>query len=432
MPDDEILEVDGREVKVTNPGKVFFPDADGGPVTKVDLVRYWIDVADAALVGCAERPAILHRFPNGVADDGFYQKRLPRGAPGWVGSTTITFPSGRTAQMPVMEDAAHLAWSATLGCLEVNPWPVRRADVDRPDELRIDLDPGPDAPFDWVRQVALVAREVLSDHELLGFPKTSGKRGIHVNVRIATRWTFPECRRAAVALAREIERRVPDLATSRWWKEERHGVFIDYNQNARDRTVASAYSVRPMPDARVSAPIAWEEVAAVEPEAYTLRTIPARLREEGDPGAAIAEAEPGSLEPLLTLADRQAADGQDDAPWPPHFAKGEDEPPRVAPSRRRSSMPLIEIARAATKDEALAGLERWKARHPEAAPHLEPADVLVDSMRGRSSTWTRIRVNLRHVPEDDRPPQEEVEVDYDPWEGVSWSDQDQEGGSSPS
>jgi bifunctional non-homologous end joining protein LigD len=253
-------------------------------------------------------------------------------------------------------------------------------------------------------------------------------------VRIAPRWTFSESRRAAVALAREIERRVPDLATSRWWKEERHGVFIDYNQNARDRTVASAYSVRPMPDARVSAPIAWDEVAAVEPEAYTLRTMPARLRTVGDPGAAIADVEPGSLEPLLTLADRQAAAGLDDAPWPPHFAKGEDEPPRVAPSRRRSSMPLIEVARAATKAEALEGLDRWKAKHPSAAERLEPADVLVDPMRGRSSTWTRIRLNLRHVPEDERPPQEELEVDYDPWEGISWDDssQDQDGGSSPS
>jgi DNA ligase D-like protein (predicted polymerase) len=415
---------------------VFFPDADGGPVTKLDLVRYWIEVAGAALIGCRDRPAILHRFPNGVADDGFYQKRLPKGAPEWVEHARITFPSGRTAQMPVMADAAHLAWSATLGCLEVNPWPVRRTDVDHPDELRIDLDPGPDAPFDWVRQVAMVAREVLADHGLEGFPKTSGKRGIHVNVRIEPRWTFTESRRAAVALAREIERRVPDLATSRWWKEERHGVFIDYNQNARDRTVASAYSVRPMPDARVSTPLRWDEVPGVEPGAFTLRTVPERLRTTGDPGAGIDTVGPGSLEPLLETADRQAAEGMDDAPWPPHFAKTEDEPPRVTPSRRRSSMPLIEVARAATEAEALDGLERWKAKHPAAAAELEPADVLVDSMRGRSSTWTRIRLNLRHVPEDDRPAQEALEVDYDPWEGVSWPGSseppDHEGGSSPS
>jgi DNA ligase D-like protein (predicted polymerase) len=436
VTDQEFVQIAGRDVKVTNPAKVFFPDADGGPVTKLDLVRYWIEVAGAALIGCRDRPAILHRFPNGVADDGFYQKRLPKGAPEWVEHARITFPSGRTAQMPVMADAAHLAWSATLGCLEVNPWPVRRTDVDHPDELRIDLDPGPDAPFDWVRQVTMVAREVLADHGLEGFPKTSGKRGIHVNVRIEPRWTFTESRRAAVALAREIERRVPDLATSRWWKEERHGVFIDYNQNARDRTVASAYSVRPMPDARVSTPLRWEEVPGVEPEAFTLRTVPERLRTVGDPGEGIGTVGPGSLEPLLELADRQSAAGMDDAPWPPHFAKTEDEPPRVTPSRRRSSMPLIEVARAATEAEALDGLERWKAKHPAAAAKLEPADVLVDSMRGRSSTWTRIRLNLRHVPPDDRPAQEALEVDYDPWEGVSWpgssEPQDHEGGSSPS
>jgi DNA ligase D-like protein (predicted polymerase) len=428
----ETLEVAERQIRVTNPAKVYFPEAEGGPITKLDLVRYWAEVAEAALVGCLDRPSVLHRFPDGVGDDGFYQKRLPKGAPAWVQTTIITFPSGRTAQMPVMADAAHLAWAATLGCLEVNPWPVRRDDVDRPDELRIDLDPGPDAPFDWVREVAMVAREVLADHGLTGFPKTSGKRGIHVNARIEPRWGFSDVRSAALALSREIERRIPDLCTTAWWKEERHGVFLDYNQNARDRTVASAYSVRPVPDARVSTPLTWEEVPDVDPAAFTLRTVPERLATVGDPGAGI-DAHVGSLVPALALAEEHAAAGLGEAPYPPHFPKADGEPPRAAPSRRRrSTMPLIEVARAATKGEALDGLERWKARHPEAAAMLTPSDVLIDSMRGRSTTWTRIRLNLRHVPEAERPPQEPLEVDYDPWAGVSWSSQDQDGGSSPS
>jgi bifunctional non-homologous end joining protein LigD len=444
----ETLEVDGRDVRVTNPAKVYFPEADEGPITKLDLVRYWIDVADAALVGCRDRPTTLHRFPDGVRGEGFYQKRLPKGAPPWVDAALITFPSGRTANMPVMADAAHLAWAATLGCLEINPWPVRSADVDRPDELRIDLDPMPEIPFDQVRRVALVAREVLEAHGLRGFAKTSGKRGIHVNARIEPRWAFTEVRRAALALAREVERRVPDLATTAWWKEERHGVFLDYNQNARDRTVASAYSVRPTPDARVSTPISWDEVPDVDPGAFTLRTVPERLRTVGDPEAKIDE-HAADLTPLFELAERHEAEGLGDAPWPPHFEKQPGEPPRVQPSkrrapregsvpppapgkttgptgRRRTKMPLIEIARAATEQEAKEGLERWKARHPEAATHLEPADVLVDSMRGRSTTWTRIRVNLRNVPEGERPAQEALEVDYDPWEGVEFSEGERE------
>jgi bifunctional non-homologous end joining protein LigD len=325
----EVLEVDGHEIRVTNPGKVFFPD-DG--LTKLDLVRYWIKVADAALVGCRNRPSILHRFPNGVADDGFYQKRLPKGAPEWVQTAYITFPSGRTAQMPVMADPAHLAWSATLGCLEVNPWPVRDSDVDHPDELRIDLDPVPDVPFGWVRDVALVARDVLSDHGLAGFPKTSGKRGIHVNVRIEPRWSFTEVRRAALALAREVERRVPDISTTAWWKEERHGVFLDYNQNARDRTVASAYSVRPVPDARVSTPLSWDEAPTVDPAAFTILTVPERLRSVGDPGAGIDDAA-GVLDGLLELAAEDERGGLGEAPWPPHFPKTQGEPVRAAPSR---------------------------------------------------------------------------------------------------
>jgi bifunctional non-homologous end joining protein LigD len=446
----ETLDVTGREIRVTNPQKVYFPDAPDGPVTKLDLVRYWIEVAGAALVGCRDRPTTLHRFPDGAGDEGFYQKRLPKGAPPWVETALIRFPSGRTAEMPVMADAAHLAWAATLGCLEINPWPVRADDVDHPDELRVDLDPGPEIPFDHVREVALVTKDVLEELGLAGFPKTSGKKGIHVNVRIRPEWSFTEVRRAALALAREVERRVPDIATTKWWKEERHGVFIDYNQNARDRTVASAYSVRPVADARVSTPLAWDEVEAVEPEAFTLRTVPLRLQERGDPGAGIDDRAAG-LETLLELSDQQAAEGQGEAPYPPHFPKAEGEPVRAQPSkrrargaadpkgsvpppapgkrtgptgRRRTRMPLIEIARAETEGEALEGLERWKAKHPEAAPHLQPADVMVDSMRGRSTTWTRIRVNLRNVPEHERPSQEALEVDYDPWEGVEWSEEE--------
>ena len=467
----ETLEVTGRDIRVTNPKKVYFPDAPGGPITKLELVRYWIDVANAALVGARDRPTTLHRFPDGAAGEGFYQKRLPKGAPAWVETALITFPSGRTANMPVIADAAHLAWAATLGCLEINPWPVRANDVDHPDELRMDLDPMPEVPFDDVRRVAMVAKDVLEEHGLVGFPKTSGKKGIHVNARIRPEWTFTEVRKAALALAREVERRVPDLATTAWWKEERHGVFLDYNQNARDRTVASAYSVRPTADARVSTPLTWDEVPDVDPATFTLRSVPERLEAAGDAGAAIDE-HVGSLDPAFELAAEQETEGLGEAPYPPHFPKAEGEPVRAQPSRRRkrdeedegtvpppapgkmsgptgrrrTKMPLIEIARAETEREALEGLERWKAKHPEASPHLRATDVMVDSMRGRSTTWTRIRVNLRHVPESQRPAQEALEVDYDPWEGVAWSDeeraewrrrhsgsaQDRSGGDSPS
>ena len=434
----EVVEVAGQQVRVTNPDKVLFPALG---VSKLDVVSYFVEVGAAALVGCRDRPSILHRFPDGIEAEDFYQKRLPKGAPEWVQSALITFPSGRTATMPVMADVAHLAWHATLGCVDINPWPVRGDDVDHPDELRIDLDPIPGVPWDDVRRVARVAREVLEDHGYRGFPKTSGKRGIHVNVRIEPRWTFPEVRRAGLALAREIERRIPDKATSAWWKEERHGVFVDYNQNARDRTVASAYSIRPVPDARVSTPLEWDEVADVEPEAFTIATVPKRLREVGDPGASIDEVTFG-LEPLLELAYRDEGEGIGDAPWPPHFPKAEGEPPRVQPSKRRkegpapvddagpkptgrrkSTKPLVEIARAETEDEAREGLERWKVRHPDVLPHLEPHDVLVDSMRGRHRTWTRIRVNLQHVPKELRPEQEPLEVDYDPWAGMTWDEE---------
>jgi bifunctional non-homologous end joining protein LigD len=419
-PRPEMLTVAGREVTVTNPDKVFFPDAGGGPITKLDLVRYYVAVADGALRGAGGRPMALKRYPNGAAGDFFFQKRAPDKRPDFVRTVELRFPSGRTADEIVVDDAAALAWVANLGCIDLNPHPVRADDLDHPDELRVDLDPVPGVPWADVRQVALVVRDALSDAGLVGWPKTSGNRGIHVNVRIEQRWTFPEVRRAALALARDVERRAPALATSKWWKEERHGVFIDYNQNAKDRTVASAYSVRPRPDARVSTPLRWEEVADVDAAAFTLRSVPERFTLEGDAHAGIDEAA-GSLEGLLELSARDETEGLGDAPWPPNYAKTLDEPPRVQPSRRRmSTKPLIEIGRAAKQADAIAGLERWKARHPDAWPHLRPADVLVDAMRGRSTTWTRIRLNLENVPPDLRPAQEPLDPDYDPWAGMEW------------
>ncbi len=390
----ETVEIAGRTVAISNPDKVFFA---GPGYTKLDLVRYYLAVADGALRGAGGRPMALKRYVHGAAGAFFFQKRAPDPRPDWIETVELAFPSGRTANEIVVRDAAQLAWILNLGCIDLNPHPIRADDVDHPDELRVDLDPGPAVPWDDVRRVALVVRDALADHGLTGWPKTSGSRGIHVNVRIERRWEFGEVRRAALALAREVERRAPEIATSRWWKEERHGVFIDYNQNAKDRTVASAYSVRPMPDARVSAPLTWDEVPSVDPAAFTLATVPARYARLGDPGAGIDDAV-GSLDGLLDLSARQEAEGLGEAPWPPHYPKPADEPPRVMPSRRRMTMPLIEIARAAEKDDALAGLARWSDRHPEAARHLEPDDVLVDAMRGRYTTWTRIRVNLRHVP----------------------------------
>jgi DNA ligase D-like protein (predicted polymerase) len=407
----------------------------------------------------------LKRIVDGVEGEFFFQKRAPEKRPEFVRVATLSFPSGRTADEVVFDEPAGLAWVANLGCIDLNPHPVRSGDLEHPDELRVDLDPVPGVPWSQIREVALVAREALADVGLVGWPKTSGSRGIHVNVRIEPRWTFPQVRRAALALARDVERRAPSIATSKWWKEERHGVFLDYNQNAKDRTVASAYSVRPTPDARVSMPLAWDDVRAVEAEDFTLATVPALFAERGDPGAGIDGAV-GSLDALLELSARHEAEGEGDAPWPPNYRKQPGEPPRVQPSkqrradaeydspeaeaerekaraamerrfaetgtwpgsrptptgRRRSSIPVIEIARAARKDEALAGLERWKARWPRAAAALEEADVLVDSMRGRSTTWTRIRVNLIHVPASERPPQEPLEVDYDPWAGFEWPD----------
>jgi bifunctional non-homologous end joining protein LigD len=441
MPRSEVLDVAGREVTVSNPEKVFFPRTGR---TKLDLVRYYLAVADGALRGVAGRPMALKRFVNGAEGDFFFQKRAPTSRPDWIEVVELRFPSGRTADEIVVRDAAQLAWILNLGCIDLNPHPVRADDLEHPDELRVDLDPVPGVGWEQIRDVALVTRDVLEEMALVGWPKTSGSRGIHVYSRIEPRWTFPEVRRAALARAREVERRAPDVATSKWWKEERHGVFLDYNQNAKDRTVASAYSIRPTPDARVSAPLTWDELPGCDPAGFTIDTVPERFARIGDPSAGIDDA-PGSLEPLLELAAEHEAAGFGDAPWPPQYAKQEGEPTRVQPSRRktgpapregivpppapgktagptgrrRTTAPLIEIARAATEAEATEGLERWKARHPQVVEHLEPPDVMVDSMRGRSTTWTRIRVNLRNVPEDERPQQEALEVDYDPWAGYT-------------
>ena len=371
-------------------------------------MRYYLAVAEGALRGAGGRPNMLVRYPNGVGGEFFYQKRAPKARPPWIEAVELRFPSGRAAEEVVPRDAASLAWMANLACLELHPHPVRAEDLEHPDELRVDLDPVPGVEWAQVRQVALVTREVLNDLGLAGWPKTSGKRGLHIYVRIERRWSFDEVRRAALALAREVERRASAIATSKWWKEERHGVFVDYNQNAKDRTVAAAYSVRPTEAATVSAPLSWEEVGAAEPGDFTLATMPARFKNLGDVHAGIDE-RPASLQPLLDLFGKQ---GLGDAPWPPHYKKQLGEPARVQPSKRRlPKYPLIEIGRALRQEDALAGLERWKKRHPQAAGHLEPADVLVDSMRGRSSTWTRIRINLQHVPEKLRPPQEPLDPD---------------------
>jgi bifunctional non-homologous end joining protein LigD len=432
----EVLSIGGREVRITNPAKPYF--SLDVKLSKLDVVRYYLAVAEGAVAGIRDRPSMLKRFVDGAEKPPFYQKRAPDNRPDWLRTVTLSFPSGRTAEEVVVDDAAGLAWIVNLGCIELHPHAVRTNDLDHPDELRIDLDPIPGVQWDDVRRVAMEVKGLLEEVGLRGWPKTSGSRGMHVNARIQQRWTFTEVRRAALALSREIERRAPTLATSKWWKEERHGVFLDYNQNAKDRTTCSAYSIRPLPDARVSAPLRWEEIPECEPGDFTVLTMAARLQAIGDPNASMAEAA-GSLEELLELAARDEAAGLGDAPWPPHFRKMEGEPARVAPSRAksatktagkkvttknaaakkpapksRSKMPLIIVANSPHKDAALAGLERWKAKHPDAASHLAVDDVLVDSMRGRSSTWTRIRVNLRNVPEKIRPPQETPEPDDDP------------------
>jgi bifunctional non-homologous end joining protein LigD len=419
----EILSIEGRQVRVTHPEKLFFSKQT--KLSKLDLVRYYLSIAPGALAGIRNRPLVLKRFVNGAEGQAFYQKRAPVDRPSWLRTVTLAFPSGRTAEELVVDDAAGLAWIVNLGCIELHPHPVRSEDLDHPDELRVDLDPGPGVTWTDVRRVALEVKALLDEVGLQSWAKTSGSRGMHVNVRIEPRWSFGEVRRAALALSRAVERRIPALASSKWWKEERHGVFLDYNQNAKDRTTASAYSVRPLPDARVSAPLQWNEVPECDPAEFNVLTMPKRFAEIGDPHAEMNNSA-GSLEGLLDLAAKDEAEGLGDAPWPPHFRKMEGEGPRVSPSRAKSSsvktaakktrtkMPLIVVANSPHEDEALAGLERWKTRHEEVAKLLAVDDVLVDRMRGRSSIWTRIRVNLRHVPEEIRPPQETPDPDDDP------------------
>lgn len=417
------IEVAGRGVRISNPAKPWFPDAG---ITKLDVVRYYVAVADGALRGVRGRPMQMERYVNGASAPPFYQKRAPDSRPDWIEVVTLRFPSMRTADEVVVRDAAQLLWVVNLGCLSLHPHPVRAEDLDHPDELRIDLDPIPGVEWPQVRDVALVAREVLAEHGLAAWPKTSGSRGMHLLVRLAPRWTFPEVRRAALGVAREVERRMPGRATAKWWKEERLGVFLDYNQNAKDRTVASAYSVRARPDARVSAPLRWEEVPTTEPAAFTVRSVPARVAAEGDPHAGI-DAYAGDLAPLLALAERHEAE-QGEAPWPPHYPKSEREPTRVQPSRARKpgagtgrrvpKKPVVIVAESEDEAAALAGLERWKARWPAVASRLEPHHVLVDKMRGRYRTWTRVRVNLEALPEAERPPQQTPDPDDAPkWSG---------------
>jgi DNA ligase D-like protein (predicted polymerase) len=427
-PEQEIFELDGQRVPVTNPRKIYFPKAG---ISKLELVQYYLAVAEGALRGVARRPMILKRYVNGVEAEPFYQKRVAEKRPPWVETATFTFPSGRSAEEIVVSSRAQLVYVVNLGCVDLNPHAIRAEDMDRPDELRIDLDPVPGVPWPQIVEVARVARDVLAEAGLVGWPKTSGSRGAHVWARIAPRWPFATVRRAAIALAREVERRAPELATAKWWKEERHGVFVDFNQNARDRTTASAYSVRPLPDARVSMPLSWDDFFRCDPREFTLRTVPAIFAARGDAHAGI-DAAVGSLDPLLELADRQEAEGASDAPWPPHFAKGEGEEARVAPSRAKGArsksggaaaaaakpgrvkLPVITIAQAKQKVDALAGLERWKARHPDVAARLAPEDVLVDTNRGRATAWYRVRINLKSVPEAERPPPEPLDPNYDP------------------
>ena len=401
MPTSETLQVAGRDVTITSPDRVVFPETG---YTKLDLVHYYLAVSDGALRGVVGRPMILKRFVKGITEEAVFQKRPPAKRPDWIEVAELHYASGTSAEEVVVRDAATLAWVVNLGCVDLNPHPVKAEDLDHPDELRIDLDPVPGVSWAQIVDVALVVREVLEDHGLVGWPKTSGSRGFHIYARVAPNWTFPEFRRAAETVAREVERRAPDLATSKWWKEERQGVFVDFNQNAKDRTVASAYSIRALPDARVSTPLVWDEVRGCRPEAFTLSTVPARFAEMGDPWAGM-DASIGSLDALLALAE----------------SMGPPEKPPKGTGRRQSTMPLIEVARTKTKPEAFEALDRWKERHPTVVPLLEDADVLVDGMRGSSSLWYRVRINLQHVPEANRPAQEPLEVDYNPWAGRSWA-----------
>jgi bifunctional non-homologous end joining protein LigD len=440
-PDDaELLEIDGHTVRISSPSKPYFTRSV--QLKKLDLVRYFLSVAPGALRGIVDRPVVLKRFVNGAEAEPFYQKRAPSDLPEWMRTVTLSFPSGRTAEEVVVDNTAGLAWMVNLGCIELHPHPVRTADLDHPDELRVDLDPQPGVPWTDVRSVAMEVKALLDELGLAAWPKTSGSRGIHINVRIQPRWSFTEVRRAALALARAVEKRCT-LASSKWWKEERHGVFLDYNQNAKDRTTCSAYSVRPLPDARVSAPLRWDEVTTCDPADFTVLTMPDRFAKIGDPHATMDEY-PGVLDALLEMAARDEAEGIGDAPWPPHFRKMEGEPARVQPSksrsaaakkkvakpegeeadpanavvpkkgRRKPTMPLIVIAQSSDKAAAEAGLERWKLLHPQAAELLAPDDVLVDRMRGSAYVWYRIRVNLRHVPEPLRPGQAAPDPDEDP------------------
>lgn len=389
------LEVAGHEVTVSHPAKVVFPEAG---VTKLDLINYYLAVADGALRGVAGRPMILKRFVKGIDEEAIFQKRAPKNRPDWVDVAELKYRSGTSAEEAVIHDAAGLVWAVNLGCIDFNPHPVRAEDLDHPDELRVDLDPMPGVEWPQILDVAMVVREVLGDHGLTGWPKTSGSRGFHIYARIDPRWPYRQVRLAAETVAREVERRAPDLATSRWWKEERRGVFVDFNQNAKDRTVASAYSVRSRPDARVSTPLHWDEVPGCRPEDFTVATVPDRYAEVGDPWADM-DAAAGGLDSLLELAEEVG-------------------PAEKAPKAQRDAN-LIEVARTKTRDEAMAALETWKSRHPEAAALLEPIDVLVDGMRGPSSIWYRIRINLQHVPAAKRPPQEELIADYSPWQGYT-------------
>ncbi|GAT10764.1 DNA polymerase domain-containing protein [Mycolicibacterium novocastrense] len=408
------LEVEGHRVPISHPDKVVFPDIG---VTKSDLMHYYLSVAEGALRGVRDRPMILKRFVKGITEEAVFQKRAPKKRPDFVDVAELKYASGTSAAEAVLRDAAGLVWAVNLGCVDLNPHPVRADDLAHPDELRVDLDPMPGVEWPQIIEVALVAREVLEDHGLTAWPKTSGSRGFHIYARIQRRWPFKFVRLAAQAVAREVERRAPEIATARWWKEEREGVFVDFNQNAFDRTVASAYSVRATPDARVSTPLLWSEVPGCRPDAFTIATVPQRFAELGDPWEGIDDSA-GSLDALLDLADRQGP-----AEKAPRGAK----PSSRGTGRRVSSKPLIEIARTKTKDEAMAALEKWRRRHPSVAEKLEPADILVDGMRGPSSIWYRIRINLQHVPEGERPPQEELLADYSPWEnysGPQWMQRD--------
>lgn len=400
----EILDIEGVEVRISSPDKLVFPEPR---LTKLDLVRYYLAVAEGALRGAGGRPMVLKRFPKGIDAEPFFQKRVPENHPPYIDTTTLHYASGTSAEEAVIRDAAGLAWVINLGCLDLNPHPVRAEDLEHPDELRVDLDPMPGVDWSQIVDVAYVAQEVLEDVGLVGWPKTSGSRGLHILVRIAPEWSYREVRLAAETLAREVENRAPGLATARWWKEERgESVFVDFNQNAKDRTVASAYSVRSLPDARVSTPLAWDEVRSIRPEQFTVPTMLERFADVGDPHAGI-DAAVGSLEGLLALAAE--------------LGPAEKAPrPGDGSGRRQSTMPLIEVARTRTKPEAQAALEEWKARHADVVPALHPADVLIDGMRGSSSLWYRVRVNLQHVPEAERPPQEELIADYDPWAGKEW------------